>query len=95
MRYTDIKDYVDSLENLRKIEFTIEDDEEMSGGFFVVKTKETYVFEDEADADVKVDAARRDPGFAGVEKKYKTGKMNKAGDVVRPETWTVVVKLNK
>ena len=25
MRYTDIKDYVDSLENLRKIEFTIED----------------------------------------------------------------------
>ena len=28
MRYTDIKDYVDSLENLRKIEFTVEDDEE-------------------------------------------------------------------
>ena len=95
MRYTDIKDYVDSLENLRKIEFTVEDDEEMSGGFYVVKTKETYVFEDEADADVKVDAARRDPGFAGEEKKYKAGKMNKAGDVVRPETWTVVVKLNK
>ena len=95
MKYTDIKDYVDSLENLRKIEFTIEDDEEMSGGFYVVKTKETYVFEDEADADVKVDDARRDPGFAGVEKKYKAGKMNKAGDVVRPETWTVVVKLNK
>lgn len=95
MRYTDIKDYVDSLENLRKIELTIEDDEEMSGGFYVVKTKETYVFEDEADADVKVDAARRDSGFAGVEKKYKAGKMNKAGDVVRPETWTVVVKLNK
>ncbi len=95
MRYTEIKDYVDSLENLRKIEFTIEDDEEMSGGFYVVKTKETYVFEDEADADIKVDDARRDPGFAGVEKKYKAGKMNKAGDVVRPETWTVVVKLNK
>ena len=95
MRYTDIKDYVDSLENLRKIEFTIEDDEEMSGGFYVVKTKETYVYEDESDADVKVDAARRDVGFAGVEKKYKAGKMNKAGDVVRPETWTVVVKLNK
>ena len=53
MRYTDIKDYVDSLENLRKIEFTIEDDEEMSGGFYVVKTKETYVFEDETDADAQ------------------------------------------
>ena len=93
MRYTDIKDYIDGLENLRKIEFTIEDNEEMSGSFYVVKTKETYVYEDEADADAKVDAARRDPGFAGVEKKYKQGKMNKAGEVVRPETWTVVVKL--
>lgn len=86
MRYTEIKDYVDSLENLRKIEFTIEDDEEMSGGFYVVKTKETYVFEDEADADRKVDSVRQDPGFAGVEKKYKAGKMNKAGDTVKPET---------
>lgn len=95
MRYTEIKDYVDSLENLRKIEFTIEDDEEMSGGFYVVKTKETYVFEDEADADRKVDSVRQDPGFAGVEKKYKAGKMNKAGDTVKPETWTVIVKLNK
>lgn len=86
MRYTDIKDYIDSLENLKKIEITIEDNEEMSGSFYVVKTKETYVYEDEADADAKVDAARRDPGFAGVEKKYKQGKMNKAGEQVRPET---------
>ena len=90
-----VKDYVDGLENLKKIEITIEDDEEMSGSFYVVKTKETYVYEDEADADVKVDAVRRDIGFAGVEKKYKQGKMNKAGEVVRPETWTVVAKLNK
>lgn len=95
MRYTEIKDYVDSLEKLRKIEFTIEDDEEMSGGFYVVKTKETYVFEDEADADIKVDAARRDPGFAGVDKTYKAGKMNKAGEVTKAETWVVKVKLNK
>lgn len=95
MKYTNIKDYIDGLDNLRKIEVTIEDDEEMSGSFYVTKTKETFVYEDEADADVKVDAVRRDPGFAGVEKKYKAGKMNKAGDVVRPETWTVVAKLNK
>ena len=95
MRYTDIKDYVDNLDNLRKIEITIEDDEEMSGHFYVTKTKETYVFEDEASADEKVDAARRDLGFAGVDKKYKQGRMNKAGEVTKPETWTVVVKLNK
>ena len=95
MKYTDLKDYIDVLENLRKIEVTIEDDEDMSGRFYVTKTKETYVFEDERDADVKVDTARQDNGFAGVEKKYKAGKMNKAGEVTKPETWTVVVKLNK
>ena len=95
MRYENIKDYIDGLSNLRKIEVTIEDDEEMSGNFYVTKTKETYVYEDEGDADAKVDAARQDIGFAGVEKKYKQGKMNKAGEVVRPEAYTVVVKLNK
>ena len=95
MRYENIKDYIDGLSNLRKIEVTIEDDEEMSGSFYVTKTKETYVFEDESSADEKVDAARRDLGFAGVDKKYKQGKMNKAGEVTKPETWTVVVKLNK
>ena len=95
MRYENIKEYIDSLENLRKIEFTIEDDEEMSGSFYVVKTKETYVYEDESNADAKVDAVRRDIGFAGVEKKYKAGKMNKAGEVTKPETWIVVAKLNK
>ena len=95
MKYTNIKDYIDSLENLRKIDFTIEDDEEMSGTFYVVKTKETYVYEDESDADAKVDSVRRDVGFAGVEKKYKAGKMNKAGEVTKPETWVVVAKLNK
>lgn len=95
MKYTDIKDYIENLDNLRKIEITIEDDEEMSGSFYVTKTKETYVFEDEHDADVKVDSVRQDLGFAGVEKKYKAGKMNKAGEVTKPETWVVVAKLNK
>lgn len=95
MRYEHIKEYIDSLQNLRKIEFTIEDDEDMSGSFYVTKTKETYIYEDESDADAKVDAVRRDVGFAGVEKKYKAGKMNKAGEVTKPETWVVVAKLNK
>lgn len=95
MKYTDIKDYIDNLDNLKKIEVTIEDDEEMSGSYYIVKTKETYVFEDEVDADEKVDAVRRDNGFAGVEKTYKPGKMNKAGEVTKAETWIVKVKLNK
>lgn len=95
MRYTDIEAYINDLENLKKIDVTIENDEEMNGSFYITKTKETYVFENEEEADAKVDAARRDLGFAGVDKKYKAGKMNKAGDVTKPETWTVVVKLNK
>lgn len=94
MNYKDLVNYIDSLDNLKKIEVTIENSEEMDT-FYITKTKETYVFEDEQDADVKVDSVRRDTGFAGVEKKYKAGKMNKAGDVVKPETWTVVAKLNK
>ena len=39
-----------------KIEITIEDDEEMSGSFYITKTKETYVYGDEQDADEKIDA---------------------------------------
>ena len=94
MRYTDLKDYVDNLENLSKIEVVIEDSEDMCGNFYIVKTKETFVYDNETDADAKVDAVRHNPGFAGVEKKYKQGKMNKAGEITKPETWVVVVKLN-
>lgn len=92
MRLSELTKYVEGLENLTKIETTTELSE--FGNFEVVKTKETYVYEDEYLADNKVDFARQHNGFAGVEKKYKQGKMNKAGDIVRPETWTVVVKLN-
>ena len=92
MKYSEIKDYIDSLDHLTKIEVKIELDE--YAGYQVVKTKETYVYEDEDSADEKVDAVRQSLGFAGVDKTYKAGKMNKAGDVVKPETWNVVVKLN-
>ena len=33
-------------------------------------------------------------GFASAVKAFKAGKMNKAGEVVRPETWQVTIKLN-
>ena len=93
LAYSSYKNAIQTIEDAKIL--LLEDDEEMSGSFYITKTKETYVYEDEADADEKVDAVRRDNGFAGVEKKYKAGKMNKAGEVVKPEIWTVVAKLNK
>ena len=79
---------------MTSIEIKIEEDEEVVG-FRVVKTKETYVFEDEDEALAKVDAVRQDVGFVGVDKKFKQGKVNKSGEEIRPDTWVVVAKLNK
>ncbi len=92
MRIEDIKEYVDARPALTKIEVTTELGADVTY-FMVTKTKETYVFEDESEADRMVDDVRRNPGFLGVDKKYKAGKMNKAGDVVKPETRTVVAKI--
>ena len=92
MHIEDIKEYVDARPALTKIEVTTELGADVTY-FIVTKTKETYVFEDESEADRMVDDVRRNPGFLGVDKKYKAGKMNKAGDVVKPETWTVVAKI--
>lgn len=93
MRIEDIKEYMDARPALTKMEVVAELDE-FSNGFNVTKTKETYVFEDENEADRMVDDVRRNPGFLGVDKKYKAGKLNKAGDVVKAETWTVVAKIS-
>ena len=92
MRIEDIKEYVDARPALTKIEVTTELGADVTY-FMVTKTKETYVFEDESEADRMVDDVRRNPGFLGVDKKYKAGKMNKAGDVVKSETRTVVAKI--
>lgn len=92
MRIEDIKEYVDARPALTKIEVTTELGADVTY-FIVTKTKETYVFEDESEADRMVDDVRRNPGFLGVDKKYKAGKMNKAGDVVKQETRTVVAKI--
>ena len=92
MRIEDIKEYVDARPALTKIEVTSEINE-FNNGFNVANTKETYVFEDESAADKMVDELRLNPNFLGVDKKYKAGKMNKSGDLVKPETQTVVGKL--
>lgn len=95
MKSENIEEYVQARrsEGLTKIDISLEDD--TCGHYVVIKTKETYVFEDEESADRKVDELRQDPGFAGVDKKYKAGKINKAGEITKPETWSVVGKLNK
>ena len=92
MRIEDIKEYVDARPALTKIEVTTELGADVTY-FMVTKTKETYVFEDESDADKMVDELRQNPNFLGVDKKYKAGKMNKSGDLVKPETRTVVAKI--
>ena len=88
----DIKNYIEIRPTLNKIEVKVEVDD--TGCFSVSKTKETYSFEDELDANKMVDEIRRDPQFIGVEKKFKKGKVNKAGDVVKPDVWLVVAKLS-
>lgn len=92
MRIEDIQDYVNARPALTKLEVTTELGTDVTY-FLVTKTKETYVFEDEMDADKMVDEIRRDPQFIGVEKKFKKGKVNKTGDVVKADTWLVVAKL--
>lgn len=93
MRIEDLSVYAQSLGiNLSKIEMKAEDD--TCGHMVVIETKETYVYEEEQDADEKVNEARQNPLFAAATKKYKAGKINKSGEIVRPETWTVVIKLN-
>lgn len=97
MKLTDLNDYVAQreLEGLTKIEVTLEyDPESPSGDYYVTKTKETFVYGDEEDADMKIDAARQAAGFAGCDKKFKAGKISKkTGEELTPDSYTVVVKL--
>ena len=91
MRLEDLSGYVAQLDNLTKFEVKTEDD--TMGHLVVTETKETYVYEDEQDADNKINDARQNPLFASATKKFKQGKINKSGEIIRPETWTVVIKL--
>lgn len=91
MRLEDLPGYVAELSNLTKFEVKTEDD--TVGHLIVTETKETYVFDDEGDADEKINASIANPLCLAHTKKYKQGKIGKNGDVLRPETWTVVIKL--
>lgn len=91
MQVKDLAQYIESLGNdLTKIDIKISVE---NGSYFVDETKETYVYEDEDDANTKVDEARQSSGFKGVDKKDKDAKYNKNGEMTKPESHTVVVKL--
>ena len=92
MLLTNINDYVAGKQNLTKIEVVSEVDE-YSTGFYVIKTKETYVFGSEDEADAKINEARQSSAFESAKKTYKAGKLNKAGEIVKPETYNVVIVL--
>ena len=91
MRLEDLPGYVAELDNLTKFEIKTEDD--TMGHLVVIETKETYVYEDERDADEKINSSIANPLCLAHTKKYKQGKINKSGEIVKPETWTVVIKL--
>lgn len=68
MLLNELSTYADSLgENLTKIESKAEDD--TMGHLVVTETKETYSFEDEQDADDKINDARQNPLFTAATKK--------------------------
>ena len=80
-------------EGLTKMTIEIDSTGDYDGAFYVTKTKETYSYNAESKADEKIDEVKDNPGFAGVDKKFKQGKVNKAGELVRPDEYTVVAKI--
>ena len=93
MTIQDIPSRVEELkeEGLIKCEPKAELDE--TGRFYITAIKDTYAVETEAEADALINNARQDENFAGCDRKFKPGKMNKAGEITRPDTWTVVIKM--
>jgi len=97
MKLDRVNDYIKEKQSagLTKIDVSFELDEEMQDDYYITKTKETYVFADESQADELIDTMRQDPGFEAASKKFKEGKVSKkTGDQLSPDTYTVVIKLN-
>ncbi len=97
MKYTELEDYLNEKisQGLVKIDLNLALDDTLGQDLYVIKTKETYEFFEEADADAMINKVRCSQEFAGVEKKFKQGKVNKAGEIIRDDAWYVVAKLLK
>jgi hypothetical protein len=91
-----LKSYVSDLcaKGLTKIDLSVEVDPDDSDNTFITKTKETYTLETESDADELIEAASQSATCVGHDKKFKQGKVNKQGEVTRPDCYIVVLKHN-
>ena len=95
MKLDDLIVYVKQAQADGLVKATIEIDSTggYDGVFYVTKTKETYSYDAEGPADDKIDEVKDNPGFAGVDKKFKQGKVNKAGEIVRADEYQVIAKI--
>ena len=84
-----------NAEGLTNIQATLELDAETTASiYYVTKTKETYVYGTEDEADAKINEARQLDGFTSAKKKFKPGKISKkTGEELTPDTYTVVIEL--
>lgn len=95
MKLDDLIVYVKQAQADGLVKATIEIDStgDYAGVFYVTKTKETYSYDSEDKSDAKVDEVKDNPGFTGVDKKFKPGKTNKAGEIVRADEYQVIAKI--
>lgn len=92
MKLQELQNYVENKnkEGLTKIEVSMELDGVST--YYITKTKETYVYGTEDDADAKINEARQLPGFESAKKTFKAGKVSKkTGEEISPDTYTVIV----
>ena len=95
MKLQELQNYIEQKNNegLTKIEVSME--LEGVSTYYINKTKETYVYLTEDEADAKINEVRQLPGFAGCDKKFKAGKVSKkTGEELTPDTYTAIVKIN-
>ena len=92
MKLDTLLTYIEQCANdgLTKMTIEIDSTGDYDGVFYVTKTKETYSYDSESKSDDKIDEVKDNPGFESTKKTFKAGKMNKAGEVTRPDVWNVV-----
>lgn len=95
MQLQELQNYVSerNKEGLVKIEVSMEVEQElMNDTYYITKTKETYVYGSEAEADTKIDNVRQLNGFESAKKTFKAGKVSKkTGEEISPDTYIVVI----
>lgn len=96
MKLDTLLTYIEQCAKDGLVKATIEIDStgDYDGVFYVTKTKETYSYDGEGKADDKIDEVKDNPGFSGVDKKFKAGKTNKAGEIVRADEYQVIAKIS-